>query len=965
MIGQFRKLEEIGKGSFAMVYRGIHVKHRSLVAIKSVHLAKLNKKLKENLLSEIKILKSLHHPHIVALIDCQESTQYMHLVMEFCELGDLSTFIKKRNSLGEHEATADMIRKYPNPAVGGLNEVVVRHFLKQMASALRFLRARNFVHRDIKPQNLLLNPSPRFWAKTRPEMMPLAVDENSLVPAAGLESLPMLKIADFGFARFLPQTSLAETLCGSPLYMAPEILRYEKYGAGADLWSVGTVLHEMMVSKPPFRANNHVELLRKIEKQDDRIKFPEGCELSREMKTLIRALLKKSPTERMSYEDFFASPVISDDIPGLVEDDLPAEPEPETPALSRRMEKQPSRSSNKSREQSEYQQQDSNIYSISPRDGGTSPKVPMSRTSSTDQRSATSSRPPSSNRRYSHVPAPTSEQQYVSVRERRPSMISHATAPARQIHDRVPTTTAALRERRDSRPSPTQSPLPTDYYDRDRTSQRRAEERELRETRERAAQDVAFERDYVLVEKRQVEVNALADELAASPQLHSNSRDHSSSPQYGGIVRRPTTQGAPSSTTGATSNPSRAISISRPREAMHQRTNSYERRYGPNASSATSAISKALNMANFRLFGYGLSPPSGKGPSPPQGYGAYPSYPTAQGSLVVIADGRTPESRDQDTKVLVLIEELASRSDVVYGFAEVKYKQLLPATPANDRGLGIGPVGDVENPDDDDLTIDAVVIISEEALVLYVKALSILARGMDLAADWWDQKNRGEIISEHTSPRSGSPRSNVGAVGARMNNVVQWVRERFNECVQKSDFVSQKLVDAQKRLPLDHPGHPSNHHSASTSATSIGTSAENIILTTGITAEKLMYDRAVEMSRSAAVSELVGDNFVDCEINYCTAIRMLEAILESDEGPSSRRSSITKVNEELINGLETEDRQTVIKLVESIKGRLKALRKKIEIQKANKRSSITGMPGGVPSRLSPSATPLTGVTPPR
>ena len=74
----------------------------------------------------------------------------------------------------------------------------------------------------------------------------------------------MLKIADFGFARSLPSTSLAETLCGSPLYMAPEILRYEKYDAKADLWSVGTVLYEMVVGRPPFRATNHVELLRKI-----------------------------------------------------------------------------------------------------------------------------------------------------------------------------------------------------------------------------------------------------------------------------------------------------------------------------------------------------------------------------------------------------------------------------------------------------------------------------------------------------------------------------------------------------------------------------------------------------------------------------------------------------------------------------------------------------------------------------
>src|SRR5947207_6987945 len=208
-------------------------KHRSYVAIKSVNLSKLNKKLKDNLASEIEILKGLHHPHIVALIDCHESASHIHLVMEYCALGDLSLFIKKRDTLGAHRFTRDMIAKYPNPLSGGLNEVIVRHFLKQLASALQFLRARDLIHRDVKPQNLLLNPSPLAYAKGAAQIPSYKGSEDSFTPLAGVESLPMLKIADFGFARSLPSTSLAETLCGSPLYMAPEILRYEKYDAKA------------------------------------------------------------------------------------------------------------------------------------------------------------------------------------------------------------------------------------------------------------------------------------------------------------------------------------------------------------------------------------------------------------------------------------------------------------------------------------------------------------------------------------------------------------------------------------------------------------------------------------------------------------------------------------------------------------------------------------------------------------
>jgi serine/threonine-protein kinase ULK/ATG1 len=848
-------------------------------------MSKLNKKLKDNLVSEISILRSLHHPHIVALIDCHETTARMHIIMEFCELGDLSGFIKKRADLVNHPQTQRMIEKYPNPAVGGLNEVTVRHFAKQMASALEFLRSKNYIHRDLKPQNLLLNPSSLYYSQSGTiERMPMAADANSLIPATGIESLPMLKIADFGFARILPTNSLAETLCGSPLYMAPEILRYDKYDAKADLWSVGTVLFEMMCARPPFRANNHVELLKKIEDRKDHIRFTEGLVASRAMKNLIRALLKRKPLERMSYDAFFSDPVIRDDIPGLVDEDLPHVYEP-VPEVQPRQIQNPSMDINRRASGSPYSQ--------SPRDrtpyGSTPPARPSSRPNS-GVYYGTPPRPASTNstRRTSNTPLAAIEQNS-SQREHRPTLMNAATAPVRpaSVYDRVPTPVSATAGRRYSRqePSPPAAGL-KEHLDRERVPQRT----DMKEAAERAAQDTAIDEGFVFIEKRRVEIDALADEIAASPHNTRTPRDE--------MKRRVTTPASP-----GVNVPSRAIQIQQKQLPMHQRTDSYERRrqYRPSFETATSALSKAMNMVNIR--GLGMSPPMIKGLSPPHGYAAFPAYPT-QSSLYLVGEGGSAGSKDEDSAVIKKVEELAQLSHVVYGFAEVKYKQLVPLAPS-DQGLGIGPTGLARKPgiegevddDDDDLTPETVLIISEEALVLYVKSLAMLNKAMDMAGNWWNRRNR-----------SPSPDRNRGASHTdRLNRVVSWVRDRFNECCIKSEIVARKLKQAQLQMPLDHPSHPQNRASASGSATTIG-SAENILLTTGVTAEKLMYERALEMSRTAAVNELVGQDLAGCDLNYLTAILMLEAILEDEDESSSR-----KFDEEVINGLETEDRQSIQK----------------------------------------------------
>ena len=279
---------------------------------------------------------------------------------------------------------------------------------------------------------------------------------------------------------------------------------------------------------------------------------------------------------------------------------------------------------------------------------------------------------------------------------------------------------------------------------------------------------------------------------------------------------------------------------------------------------------------------------------------------------------------DEDTKLVRTMEDAAHRSDVIFGFAEVKYRQLLPATPSAQDALGIQQIGAQEKPligsgsgedEDKDMTTVAIVGVAEEALVLYVKTLAILAKTIDLAGYWWNKQDRAEAAT--SDARSRSPSAGSSETGKRMNNVVQWARNRFNECLEKSEVVGRRLIAAQRQLPGDHPGHPNNQalNSAGTTGGAINTSAEQIPITSGVTAEKLMFDRAVEMSKAAAVSELVGEELNDCEIGYVTAIMLLEAVLETDDDPLTRKPSAKKDRpaDEIVNGMETEDRQTVIK----------------------------------------------------
>ncbi|KAL7555162.1 hypothetical protein ACHAWF_018820 [Thalassiosira exigua] len=289
--------ERLGSGSFATVYKGVRLAEyqraiasglqarppaSSIAAIKAISRSskKLTKKVLENLDMEIAILRTYWHPNIVCLHEVQKTDRHFYLVLEYCGGGDLQRLIRTRQK-------------------GRLSERLCRRLVRDLAAGLGFLWGKELVHRDIKPQNLLLTAplSPEDEADDPPR-------EDAKRALRGMTGDRfMLKIADFGFARHLSGVDLAETMCGSPLYMAPEILSGEKYDAKADLWSVGAVLFEMIAGKTPFHGENHMDLLRNIKTKA--VRLPANVRVSKEFVKLLKLLLDRKPHNRADFRAFF------------------------------------------------------------------------------------------------------------------------------------------------------------------------------------------------------------------------------------------------------------------------------------------------------------------------------------------------------------------------------------------------------------------------------------------------------------------------------------------------------------------------------------------------------------------------------------------------------------------------------------------------------------------------------------
>lgn len=241
--------QRIGKGSFSTVYKAIN-KNNKLVAIKKIYLD--NTKNQTSFLKEFNLMRKLNHINIIKVYDIIIENKYnIYLILEYFKNGDLSVFLKD---------------KY-------LDETYIQHYSIHLKDGLEYLLSKNIIHRDIKPQNILVS------------------DEN------------ILKICDFGFARYFTEDIMLGTICGSPLYMAPEIMYKKSYTTKSDLWSLGIIIYEMAFKDVPYKGNNIIELIQNIKTKN--LNFPSNNILSNDCIDIITGLLQKNPKNRYEWNDFF------------------------------------------------------------------------------------------------------------------------------------------------------------------------------------------------------------------------------------------------------------------------------------------------------------------------------------------------------------------------------------------------------------------------------------------------------------------------------------------------------------------------------------------------------------------------------------------------------------------------------------------------------------------------------------
>ena len=269
-------IKSVGKGSFGEVFLTSKKGTDQMFAVKKVSKSLvLQDKVKKYFNNEIYILKQVNHPNIIKLYEIKQTLNNFYLVFDLCNGGGLSNCLEKYMKQNKRPFTQE----------------IAQSIIRQLVSGLQYLHHNKILHRDLKLDNVLIH----FNTEE---------DKNNfnLLKA-------QVKIIDFGFARYLENDSLAQSVLGSPINMDPQILAKMRkidnnqsfgYDQKADIWSLGTICYEMLIGAPPFDATSYEELVSKIQKGD--YKIPNNLKLSKEAISFINGMLQHNPQKRLNID---------------------------------------------------------------------------------------------------------------------------------------------------------------------------------------------------------------------------------------------------------------------------------------------------------------------------------------------------------------------------------------------------------------------------------------------------------------------------------------------------------------------------------------------------------------------------------------------------------------------------------------------------------------------------------------